>query len=475
MTGQTQSRLLAAFVAVVLAAACGSFGGSSVPAPGGIPPATTAPGGSYVLGEIVVKYRSAMAPQSLGVSRVVRTATAESGSFSFALVKVPEGQEAEYISIYARQPNVEYAELNLIVTLVDGERVTVTGGGVGGQAQRPQQDGSLPTDPKLTEFNAAFKVVRLDGTTVPDSEATVQWDMHRIKMRDAWQLADGRGVKVAITDTGVDCTHPQLSGKCLEGYDAVDGRVISPGENSDTHGHGTHVAGTVAAKADGVDMVGVAPGVQIIPIRLLGPRGGTTFMVVNGMIKAADLGCRVFNASWGGVVPSRSQLDAILYAIGKGCVPVFAAGNEYDRLGNPPTYPASFAAEVAGMLAVGSSTPTDRISTFSSSGRYVTVAAPGEPIYSLFPTAQGSAGFIQGTSMAAPHVAGIVALMLQRNPNLTPAQVKTIVQNTARPPCPGYPKPDYDGGRCGTYSPGKGAYGWGIVDAAAAVQAAASP
>ncbi len=474
MVGRSWASLTAAVAAVALGAACGSFGGSSVPAPGaGLPPATSAPAGSYVPGEIVVKYRSNLAPGALGASRIVRTTAAASGSFSVALVRVPEGQEGEYISRYASQPNVEYAELNLVRTRVDGERVQVTRTGPAPEGERPH--GAIsPTDPKLSEFNSAFQVLRLDGTTVPASEATVQWDMHRIRAPGAWTSVDGSGVKVAITDEGVDCTHAQLAGKCLEGYDAVDGRVISPGENSDTGGHGTHVAGTVAAKADGVDMVGVAPGVQVIPIRLLGPTGGTTFMVVTGMIKAADLGCRVFNASWGGNVGSRAELDAILYAIGKGCVPVFAAGNAYAP-SNQPTYPASFAATVAGMLSVGSSTPTDRVSTFSSSGRHVTVAAPGEPIYSLFPIAQGGAGYIRGTSMAAPHVTGVVALMLERNPGLTPAQVKTIVQNTARPPCPGYPKPDYSGGRCGTYNPGAGAYGWGIVDAAAAVAAAPSP
>jgi subtilisin family serine protease len=474
MKGPERSSVLAVLVAVALAAACGSFGGSAVRPPAtGLPPATAAPSGSYVPGEIVVKYRSDSTPRSLGSARVVRTAASAGGGFAVALVKVPEGREAEYISRYASQPNVEYAELNLVRTRVDGERVTVTGGNYGTQGERAQ--GAIsPTDPKLSEFNAVFQVVKLDGTTVPASEATVQWDMHRIRVPATWSSVDGSGVKVAITDEGVDCTHPQLSGKCLEGYDAVDGRVISPGENSDTGGHGTHVAGTVAAKADGVDMVGVAPGVQIIPIRLLGPTGGTTFMVVTGMIKAADLGCRVFNASWGGFVGSRAELDAILYAIGKGCVPVFAAGNSFSP-SNQPTYPASFAATVAGMFSVASSTPTDRVSTFSSSGRHVTVAAPGEPIYSLFPTAQGSAGYIRGTSMAAPHVTGVVALMLERNPSLTPAQVKTIVQNTARLPCSSYPKPDYSGGRCGTYNPGAGAYGWGIVDAAAAVQAAASP
>ena len=196
-------------------------------------------------------------------------------------------------------------------------------------------------------------------------------------------------------------------------------------------------------------------------------------MVVNGMLKAVGLGCQVFNASWGGLVGSRAEVDAIEFAIANNCVPVFAAGNAFSPT-NAPAYPAAFATTIPGMIAVASSTPTNRVSTFSSAGPYVTIAAPGEPIYSLFPTAQGSNGFIRGTSMAAPHVTGAVALMLERNPGLTPQQVRAILQNTAKAPCSGYARPDYSGSRCVSptvYAPGAGSYGWGLLDAGAAVSA----
>jgi subtilisin family serine protease len=473
------ARRLLPVALLVLATACGSV--ATVPTADvspGVPPATSAPADQFVAGQIVVKYRSGASPREVGGARSLRrlTATGRSGGFTFVLVEVPQGREAEFIAQYASQPGVEYAELNLRRWRVDGERVQVSGAGAPA-LQREPAGAITPTDPKLHEFHPAFQVVRLDGTQVPQSEAAWQWNLHRIRAPGAWTTVDGSGVKVAITDEGVDCTHPQLAGKCLAGWDAVDNLPISAGDNSDTGGHGTHVAGTVAARADGVDMVGVAPGAQIIPIRLLGPAGGTLFMVVTGMLKAVELGCRVFNASWGGLVGSRAEVDAIQFAIANNCVPVFAAGNSFSPT-NPPTYPAAFAATIPGMLSVASSTPTDRVSTFSSSGRHVTVAAPGEPIYSLFPVSQGRSGFIRGTSMAAPHVSGVVALMLERNPSLTPVQVKTIIQNTARAPCSGYARPDYSGSRCVSptvYSPGAGAYGWGIADAAAAVSAAASP
>ncbi|MDQ7850847.1 MAG: S8 family serine peptidase [Armatimonadota bacterium] len=474
------SRLLIP-AALILATACGSvMSPSGTPGGGtpGFPPVSSAPADQYVAGQIVVKYRPGANPREIGSARALRQATAagRGGGFTFVLVEVPPGREAEYIAQYAAQPGVEYAELNLRRWRVDGETAQVAGSGSTVPALAPS--GAIsPTDPKLSEFHSAFQVTRLDGTLVPASEATWQWDMHRIGAPVAWSSVDGSGVKVAITDEGVDCTHPQLAGKCLPGWDAVDNLAIPAGANSDTGGHGTHVTGTVAAKADGVDMVGVAPGAQVIPIRLLGPQGGTTMMVVNGMLKAVELGCRVFNASWGGLVGSRAEVDAIEFAIANNCVPVFAAGNSFSPT-NAPAYPAAFATTIPGMIAVASSTPTNRVSTFSSAGPYVTIAAPGEPIYSLFPAAQGSNGFIRGTSMAAPHVTGAVALMLERNPGLTPQQVRTILQNTAKAPCSGYARPDYSGSRCASptvYAPGAGSYGWGLLDAGAAVNAAASP
>jgi hypothetical protein len=476
-TMMNHTRLSLVIAAIFLTAACGG-GVTGLPQPAPTPsasptPTTSAPAGQYEPGQIIVKYRAGAAPRDLNGARARQSVSAQgaAGGFTFVLVQVPEGREAEFIAEYARQPGVEYAELNLKRFRVDGEQVIVSGSGTPSTAPGISPTPAIsPTDPKLSEFHSAFAVTRLDGVVVPASQATWQWDMHRISAPGAWASVNGAGVKVAITDEGVDCTHPQLAGKCLAGWNAVDNVALPAGANSDTGGHGTHVTGTVTANLDGIDMVGVAPGVQIIPIRLLGPQGGTTMMVVNGMIKAAELGCDVFNASWGGFVGSAAEIDAIQFAISMNCTPVFSAGNSFAPSNNP-TFPASFAATNPGIISVTATGTTDRVATFSSAGRHVTVAAPGQPIYSLFPPGQGSNGFIQGTSMAAPHVTGVVALMLEKNPNLTPAQVKTILQNTARSPCAAYAKPDYSGSTCGTYNPGAGSYGWGIVDAAAAVAA----
>jgi subtilisin family serine protease len=124
---------------------------------------------------------------------------------------------------------------------------------------------------------------------------------------------------------------------------------------------------------------------------------------------------------------------------------------------------------------VGATAPDDRAASFSGSGRWVSVTAPGVDVYSALPSRNGAYGLLRGTSLAAARVAGVAALVLSRRPSLTPAQVRNLLETTAFPPCEGYPRPDYGArGTCGNYSPhAAGTYGWGIVDARAAVEAAA--
>ncbi len=472
-----------AVVVALVAAACGS-GPVRVPGP---------PAGSYVPGEVVVRYLSGVRPAAGETTPVRGTAVRRAfrawvagAEFSLVLVRVPEGQEARYIEEFQRRPEVVYAEYNFRVSRVPVVLSSVTAGRPL-QAPRPSVrvqgtlDWTTVTDPKLTECDAAFQVTRLDGTTAQcaedDRSASWQWDLWRIRVPQAWELADGEGVVVAVVDEGVDPGHPEFAGQLVlprEGCftDAVDGDH----DPSDSGGHGTHVAGTVAAAANGSGMVGVAPGARVLPVRVLGPQGGTVFSVATGMLCAVERGARVLNLSLGSPTYSRTLEDAVRTSVDAGAVVVMAAGNEF-RQGNPRTYPAAFAETVRGAIAVGATAPDDRVASFSSSGPWVTVAAPGTSVYSTLPVTQGSYGFLQGTSMASPHVAGVVALVLSRKPTLTPAQVRNLLETTASAPCAGYPRPDYSGpGSCGTYSPqAAGSYGWGIVDARAAVEAASSP
>ncbi|MDR7605557.1 MAG: S8 family serine peptidase, partial [Armatimonadota bacterium] len=339
-------------------------------------------------------------------------------------------------------------------------------------------DWTAVTDPKLTECDPAFEVTRLNGQTTrctdTDRSASWQWGLWRVRAPEAWGLADGAGVLVAVVDEGVDVAHPEFAGQ-LEvptrgcRTDTVDDDY----DPSDTGGHGTHVAGIVAAAADGAGVVGVAPRARVLPVRVLGPLGGTVFGVATGIVCAVEHGARVLNLSLGSLAYSKTLEDAVRNATDAGAVVVMAAGNGFQE-GNPRTYPAAFAETVRGAVAVGAAAPDDRIASFSSSGPWVAVVAPGTSVYSTLPVSQGGYGFLQGTSMASPHVAGVAALVLSRRPSLTPAQVRNLLETTAFPPCQGYPRPDHSGaGACGTYSPlAAGSYGWGIVDARSAVEAA---
>ncbi|MDR5710223.1 MAG: S8 family serine peptidase, partial [Armatimonadota bacterium] len=434
--------------AALLLVACGSGAIRSVPVP--------AP--EVVSGEILVRYRSDSALVALAAVRgatVVRTGRFRlpTGTEHIAVIRVPPGEEATYIDRFRRNPEVVYAGYNYRVRRVDGRTESfpprgprVPGSGV--------LDWTGLADPKLVECDPAFEVQRLNGErtrcTEADRSASWQWNLWRIQAPQAWRLADGEGVVVAVVDEGVDLTHPEFAARVVlprEGCptDVVD-EDFDPG---DSGGHGTHVAGIVAAAPDGRGIVGVAPRARILPIRALGPLGGTTFTVVSGILCAVEHGAAVLNGSWGGVAYSEAELDALRAAVASGVFVVLAAGNLHDA-GNPRVYPAAFAEVVPGVVAVGATTPTDRIASFSSSGRWVTLAAPGTTIYSTLPTVQGSYGFLQGTSMAAPHVAGVAALLLSRNPRLPPARVQSLLQAAAFAPCPEYPRPDWDRpGSCG--------------------------
>jgi subtilisin family serine protease len=469
-------RVTVVLLLALLSSACGS-GPVRVAGP---------PAGSYVPGELVVKYLSGVQPTAAEVAGVrgaslvrafrARVAGAE---FNLALVKVPEGQEAAYVEEFGRRAEVVYAEYNFRV-----RGLPVAGGSA---SPRPLQGSRLAvraragvvTDPGLTECDAAFRVTRVSGQAVrcteDDRAASWQWDLWRMRVPQAWQLADGQGVWVAVVDEGVDTDHPELAGRLVLPQDGCFTDTVDwDRDPSDAGGAGTHLAGAVAAAADGAGVVGVAPGARVLPVRALGPLGGTVFTVAAGMLCAVEKGARVVALALGSPAYSRTLEDAVRTTADAGAVVVLAAGGELQDAG-PRAYPAAFAEAVRGAVGVGATAPDDRAASFSGSGRWVSVTAPGVDVYSALPSRNGAYGLLRGTSLAAARVAGVAALVLSRRPSLTPAQVRNLLETTAFPPCEGYPRPDYGArGTCGNYSPhAAGTYGWGIVDARAAVEAAA--
>jgi subtilisin len=196
----------------------------------------------------------------------------------------------------------------------------------------------------------------------------------------------------------------------------------------DFEGHGTHVAGTIVGENNGFGITGVAHGAKIMPIRVLGENGGTGEWIARGIRYAVDNGAQVLNLSLGSASPNQLILEAVRYASQKGAIVVMAAGNSSKA---QPEYPGAIAKEFG--IVVGAVDRNLNMGSFSNLAgsdaamRYV--VAPGVDVYSTVPGDRYKA--LNGTSMAAPHVAGVVALMLSANPNLTPAQVRQIVIETA--------------------------------------------
>ncbi|GIE88757.1 S8 family peptidase [Actinoplanes regularis] len=298
------------------------------------------------------------------------------------------------------------------------------------------------------------KVYALGAPTGSDQYRGQQWDLATMRATEAWQKSTGAGVTVAVIDTGVDATNVDLYGKVLTGWDATTDKA---GGNVDANGHGTHVAGTIGAvTGNTIGVSSVAPDTKIMPVRVLGKDGsGNMSDTAEGIIWAADHGAQVINMSLGGTSKVTAVSNAIAYARGKGVTVVAAAGNERAK-GSPVSYPGAD----AGVIAVAATDSSDRVASYSNAGSYVDVAAPGSDIMSTYPSALGkSYTTMSGTSMAAPHVAGLVALLKSAQPSLTPDQIEQAIEKSA-----------VDLGPSGRDND----FGYGRVDAVAALAAVAS-
>ncbi len=247
-----------------------------------------------------------------------------------------------------------------------------------------------------------------------------QWGLRAVNAEAAWAITRGSGVTVAVVDSGVDATHPDLVGRILPQIDLVHDGVVG-----DPDGHGTHVAGIIAAALDGAGSVGLANQVSVLPVRVLDANGsGDDATVGNGITAAVNAGARVINLSLGGEGRSAALERAVQYAVDRGVTVVAAGGNSYET-GNPIEYPAA----LPGVLAVSSLDMDGASSYFSNTGAYIDLTAPGEDILSTVPGAAWAMG--SGTSMAAPFVAAAAALVRVANPTLGRTAVDTALLSTA--------------------------------------------
>jgi serine protease len=308
-----------------------------------------------------------------------------------------------------------------------------------------------------------------------DPQYKYQWHFGQIGMPEAWKLADGEGVVVAVIDTGVAYENwgdfhrvPDLAGaKFVKPYNFVDDNDHA----DDDHGHGTHVSGTIAQTTNnGIGVAGIAHHATIMPLKVLSRAGsGSVAAIADAIHYAADNGAKVINMSLGGRFRSRVLEKAVKYAHDKGVVVVCAAGNDSaHRVSYPAAYP--------GAVAVAATQFDETTTFYSNYGKEIDVAAPGGNTQvdqnndgmpdgvlqnTINPANIREDGYFpfMGTSMASPHVAGVAALVIQQGVT-DPDAVEKVLKDTAR-------KPNTKSGKMD-----KERYGAGIIDAPAAVKKA---
>jgi subtilisin family serine protease len=290
--------------------------------------------------------------------------------------------------------------------------------------------------------NAAAAVSDANGQTTYADVPKVGgngWGADLIKAPEVWAHGyTGQGVVVAVLDTGVDYNHQDLKDNIWtnpnqnsDGYvNDVHGWNFVDNNNNvlDDNGHGTHVAGIIAGENNNYGVTGIAYNAKIMPVKVLDSSGsGNDTTISEGIHFAVDNGANIINLSLGSVLPDDILKSAIEYASSKGVTVVMAAGNDGS---SSPDYPASYASTYG--IAVGAVDQNNQMANFSNRSGILPISyvtAPGVDIYSSVPNNQYAT--YSGTSMAAPYVAGVVALMLSANHNLTESQIRNIITSTA--------------------------------------------
>jgi len=343
------------------------------------------PAAPYVHGEILVQWRDGVTAAAARTAVMAQglTVLQDIASLRVARLKVPSGEERTHIEKLRQHPLIALAEPNYLAHAADG-----------------------------------------DSLNPNDTHWLKQWNMRRIEAPPAWTLTTGKAeVIVAVLDSGVDTGHPDLGASLLAGYDFVN----NDADPDDDYGHGTHVTGILGAQLNNaLGVAGVAPGVSILPLKVLDDRGAGTYANISAAIQyAAANGVAVINLSLGGDAHSDIMEQAIHNAHDAGALLVASTGNQGQ---SGITYPARYAE----VLAVAATDHYDWWPSYSNWGPEVDLAAPGgtsvDQVWSTWP---GGYGWEHGTSMAAPHVAGTAALICSVNPALTQDDIADILRQTA--------------------------------------------
>jgi subtilisin family serine protease len=358
-------------------------------------------------GQIIVKYAAGADAQERSEARddadVVRSATLPLAQTE--LVTPERGTSVtEAVAYLERSSDIAYAE-----------------------PDRPRSAFATTNDPQFADQWALENT----GQHIFVGPKAWNWDTGTpgddIDVIRAWDLATEAVPTVAVVDSGVDLQHPDLAANLLpNGKDFIDGDNVP----NDQNGHGTHVAGTIGAVGNNrVGVTGVAWRAHLLPVRVLDASGeGSVSTVIEGEQYAATAGAKVVNMSLGGASPSKTEFDAIRTA--KDTLFVVAAGNAGADVDTTDSYPCAY--DLPNVICVAATGGHDQLASFSNYGaQSVDIAAPGVDILSTYPTAMESNsttpgyGFLNGTSMATPEVAGAAALLLSRDSTLTPWQVRS--------------------------------------------------
>ncbi len=380
------------------------------------------PGVTVKPGAVLVKLKADAGTASAAARMARYGATVERRLNTGVLVlRVPEGEEWTVSRMLASEPNVLFAEPDILWEAV-GARPAV----------RPAE---LPVHPTEAE---AFP---------GDPYYGQQWAHSRIESGSAWDLTTGdTDITIAVIDTGIDSTHPDLAAKVVPGHTFLNQGAHEDSNPVDWNGHGTHVAGIAAAVTDnGIGIAGMSWGARIMPVRVLGEQGtGWTSDIASGITWAYQRGADVINLSLGSESDSRTVRDAVENAHNAGALLVAAMGN-YST--DAPFYPAAY----PDTLAVSATDYDDNLAYYSNYGSHCDVAAPGgelfvdnftRGIYSTLPTNTGfylhtqygylpHYDYLQGTSQATPFVAGLAALIRSIDDTLTQNEVQQAIKETA--------------------------------------------
>lgn len=382
---------------------------------------------SAVPGEFIVKLRAGVNAKQLFTSSASKamfskTKRIKGTNDRFVRVKLRDMSYINNLAAMAQSPAVQYIEPNYIYT--------------------------------LPKFKVHGVINQYDAPA--DEMYSKLWGLNNTKTGfdvdapEAWSITKGsRKVVVAVVDTGIDYTHPDLKNnmwineKELNGTDGVDddgnGFVddiygynanAGTGDPMDGHSHGTHCAGTIGAVHNSIGVAGVIANVRLMAVKIFSDGGSTsTAAIVEGIHYAADNGAHVMSNSWGGGGASQAISDSIKYAHSKGIPFVAAAGNNGSDNDKRANYPSNY--DIDNIIAVAAYQEDSKIASFSSYGQNtVDVAAPGVGILSTVP--KGKYASYSGTSMATPHVSGVVALLLSLNADkwlLPPGQDRNTTLN----------------------------------------------